>query len=75
MIRIEGKRQALKNLPPHVMSSIGINQIAYITTQFDEDQLTHTVHAADGSQIMVTDDLEEARDTIRTHNLHQVTVH
>lgn len=76
MIRIEGKRSALKNLPPHIMSSIGVNQIAYIVSQHDEDnELLHTVYAADGSEILVTGDMEEAEDAIRMHNLHRVTVH
>ena len=75
-IQIQGKKEDIEELPRDIFSAIGMNQIAYIKTIKDDDERElYSVHAADGSQISVSDDWDSAEEIIRFNNLHRVTVH
>ncbi|MCB9963597.1 MAG: hypothetical protein H6857_01475 [Rhodospirillales bacterium] len=72
MIKINADRKVIENLPPHILSSLGMNQIAYV--RHTEDDL-YTVHAADGTEVSTFRNPLEAEDFIRLNNLTPITVH
>ncbi len=75
MIKINADRKVIENLPPQVLSNLGMNQIAYIKTELRENELSFSVFAADGNEIIAFDNMQEAKDFIRLSNLMPMTVH
>lgn len=66
----------LKHLSIQDFLDVGLNQVAYIKRQNDnQNQELFSIHAADGSQISVMDTYDLAVATIRVNDLHPVTVH
>ena len=75
MIKINADRKVIENLPPHIFSNLGLNQIAYMKTTSHEDMIIYSLYGADGQQISTFSDKEEAEDYLRTHELMPITVH
>ncbi len=75
MIKINADRKAIENLPPHIFSNLGLNQIAYIKPLNDHGDMYFAVHAADGKEISYFSDKSEAEDFIKLQNLMAITVH
>jgi len=73
-IQIQGRKEDIEQLPKEIFSSIGMDQIAYIKTISEDSRELYSVHAADGTQIFVFDDFDEAEASIRYNNLQRVTV-
>jgi hypothetical protein len=73
-IKIQGSTDDIKKLSPHILSALGVNQLAYIKHYTEDDHDVYAVYAADGTRISVFDDREMAEDVIRYNNLKQVTI-
>ncbi len=65
----------LKNLSIQDFKNFGLQQIAYIKTVQNGDDVNYSVHSADGEEIRIMDSLDEAIITTRQGNLEPVTVH
>jgi hypothetical protein len=66
----------LKQLSPKEFLGVGLNQIAYIRSiPTGGDEAVFSIHAADGTQISVVPNYEEAIMAARTNDLHPVTLH
>lgn len=74
-MKIQADKKHLENLPAHAISSLGVNQIAYIKPVEEEGRKAYAVYAADGTQLSIMDDRETAEELISYNNLQQVTVH
>lgn len=75
MIKINADRKVIENLPPQVLSNLGMNQIAYIKAELRDNEVSFNVFAADGNEIMAFDNMQEAQDFIKVNNLMPITVH
>lgn len=66
----------LKQLSPKEFLGVGLNQIAYIRSiSLGNAQAAFSIHAADGTQISILPNYEEAVMTARTNDLYPVTLH
>lgn len=75
MIRINTNKKVIENLPPHIFSNLGINQIAYIKNVTIDGEACFTVYAADGQEISQFDEFADAEEFIKYSNLMPITVH
>ena len=71
-MKINADRKVIENLPPHIFSNLGIDQIAYVTENENQEYL---VHAADGNIIYACNSLEEAEDHIKLKDMISITLH
>lgn len=67
----------LKQLSPKEFLGVGMNQIAYIRVipTGHEDDAVFSIHAADGTQLSIVPNYEEAVMAARTNDLYPVTLH
>ncbi len=71
MQHIEG----LRDLSPHELGALGLENIAYVKPVVVEGKAAFAVHAADGTQIAVMGDRALAFAVVRQHDLEPVSVH
>lgn len=71
-MKIQADRKVIENLPPHIFSNLGLNQVAYVK---ENKQSGYLVHAADGSILFSCDSLEEAEDHIKLNNMISISLH
>lgn len=65
----------LRSLSPHDFMALGIRQIAYVKPIKLDDTVAFVVHAADGTPLSVHEDADGALLTVRSNELHAVTLH
>jgi hypothetical protein len=88
-MKTETHTTEVKTLSPELLANLGGGQIAYVKPIRSEDvhamfpqvpelapgMKLFSLHAADGTPIMVTDTREAAIATARTHELEPVSLH
>ncbi|MGD9844090.1 MAG: DUF1150 family protein [Variibacter sp.] len=88
-MKTEAHTTEVKTLSPELLANLGGGQIAYVKPIRSEDvhamfpqvpelapgMKLFSLHAADGTPIMVTDTREAAIATARTHELETVSLH
>ncbi len=55
--------------------SLGLAQLAYVKTVTVDGQTAYSVHAADGTEIMVMENRAIAHAAVRQHDLEPLSVH
>jgi len=67
--------EGLKQLSPHELGLLGMNDLAYVKQVIIDGASTFAVHAADGAPIAVIADRDLAFAVVRQHNMEPVSVH
>lgn len=65
----------LKNLTSHDFLALGIRDVAYVKKVRVEDKTAYSIHAADGTPLSVTADMNAAVGMILHNELEPVTLH
>lgn len=65
----------LRSLTSHDFLALGIRDIAYVKRIVVEDKPAYSIHAADGTPLSVTADMEAAVGMILHNELEPVTLH
>ncbi len=72
---MEQLTERLRQLSPADFASLGVQYIAFVKRVETRHQVGWSIHAADGTQIGVTDQREIALATVRQHELEPLSVH
>lgn len=69
--------EKLRHLSTQGLASLGLSHIAYVRPILidDEGASGYAVHAADGTQLAIADELDLAYAAILQHDMHPVRVH
>jgi len=65
----------LKNISKQELLGLGIHDIAYIRPILIEGREQYAIHAADGTELSIMDNLQIALGTIMQNDLEAVTLH
>jgi hypothetical protein len=65
----------IRHLSGEQFAQLGVAQVAYIKPVVVNGMKGFAIHAADGTAMAVTGDLEVAVAAIRQHEMHPVSVH
>lgn len=68
-------KTTLRNFSTKDLKEFGMKQIAYIRIVNNDNNISYSIHSADGEKISVMDTLDQAITTTRQNNLEPVTVH
>lgn len=68
-------KTTLRNLSANDLKNFGIKQIAYIRTVNNDNNISYSIHSADGEKISVMDTLDQAIIATRQNDLEPVAVH
>lgn len=71
MTRVED----LRNITPRDLAALGLNDVAYVKAIKGEQGRMYSIHAADGTQMAVTEDRDVALAAIRQHDLEPMSAH
>ena len=68
--------QEIRAMTQWDLAALGLEQVAYIKPVADENgTVRYAIHAADGSEMGVSDDHELAFAAVRQHDMEPVSVH
>lgn len=62
-------------ISPKDLSSLGIEEMAYIKTVVVDGEKLHSIHAADGTPLTVVSDRKLAFATVSQHDMQPLSVH
>jgi len=65
----------MRQMSPTDLMRLGVPQVAYVKTVFENDAVRYEIHAADGSHMGSAPDRDLAFAAIRQHDLEPVSVH
>ncbi|MGH1377849.1 MAG: DUF1150 family protein [Alphaproteobacteria bacterium] len=68
-------KTTLRNLSTTDLKKFGVKQIAYIRTVNNDNNISYSIHSADGEEISVMDTLDQAIIATRQNDLEPVAVH
>ncbi len=68
-----GNEQAI--ISEMIMSMMGVDRFAYVKKITSEEEKGYAVHAADGTQLAVFENQQDAFVSIIKHNLQPVSIH
>lgn len=67
--------RTISQLSPKEFLALGAQQIAYVKPARRDGRPVFTIHAADGTEVGVTDDRDVAAAAVRQHGLEPLSVH
>ncbi len=73
-MKINADRKTIENLPPHVLSNLGLNQIAYVRKDHETPD-DYLVYGADGQVLYTCETLKDAEEHIKMNNMMLITLH